>query len=167
MHNFINWMQQSLLLPDALRARLLRMLGYAVDSKARIASGVFIGSRKLRMAPRSFVNINCFLDGCDYIDLGEYVHLGPYVKILTGTHTYDHSVFRRGGNSVDVQKPVVIKRGSWIGMGALIMPGVVIEEGCIIGAGAVVTRSTEANGLYLGNPARRVKDLPLDAGQGG
>lgn len=160
MHNLINWFQQSLLVPDFIRAHMLRLLGYSIDKKARIASGVFLGSRNFQMGPRSFINVNCFLDGCSRIELGEYVHLGPHVKILTGTHTYDHSVLRRAGSSTDIFKPVIIKRGCWVGMGAIILPGVVLEEGCIIGAGAVVTRSTQANGLYLGNPAKRVRDLP-------
>lgn len=33
--------------------------------------------------------------------------------------------------------------------------------GGVIGAGAVVTKSTEPNGLYLGVPAKRVKDLEV------
>lgn len=40
------------------------------------------------------------------------------------------------------------------------MPGITIAEGCIIAAGAVVIRDTEQNGLYAGNPAKGVKDLP-------
>ncbi len=47
-------------------------------------------------------------------------------------------------------------------MGAIIMPGVTIAEGCVVAAGAVVTRSTEPNGLYAGNPAVRKKDLSTE-----
>jgi acetyltransferase-like isoleucine patch superfamily enzyme len=54
---------------------------------------------------------------------------------------------------------VRIGNGCWIGAGVTILPGVTIGEGCVIGAGSVVTRSTEANGLYVGMPARRVREL--------
>ena len=39
------------------------------------------------------------------------------------------------------------------------MPGVTISKGCVIGAGALVKESTEPNGLYVGCPAKRVKEL--------
>ena len=35
------------------------------------------------------------------------------------------------------------------------------RSGGVIGAGAVVTKSTEPNGLYLGVPAKRVRDLEV------
>ncbi|WP_407672032.1 acyltransferase [Noviherbaspirillum soli] len=112
------------------------------------------------MHSNTFVNVNCFLDGCARITLEEWVRLGPHVKILTGTHSYENSVLRRSPRSKNINLPVVIKRGSWVGMGAMLLPGVTIGEGCIIAAGAVVIKSTLPNGLYAGNPAKRLKDLP-------
>jgi len=44
------------------------------------------------------------------------------------------------------------------GVHATVIGGVIIEAGCIIGAGAVVTKSTEPNGIYAGVPARRIKE---------
>ena len=32
-----------------------------------------------------------------------------------------------------------------------------IERGCVIGAGSIVTKNCEANGVYVGNPAKREK----------
>ena len=59
-----------------------------------------------------------------------------------------------------VCKSVRIKRGSWLGLGSIILPGVTVAEGCVIGAGAVVTKDTEPHGFYTGVPAVRIKDLP-------
>jgi maltose O-acetyltransferase len=39
---------------------------------------------------------------------------------------------------------------------------VTVGEGCVIGAGAVLLSSTDKNALYVGVPARKVKDLPVD-----
>jgi acetyltransferase-like isoleucine patch superfamily enzyme len=44
-----------------------------------------------------------------------------------------------------------------IGMNATILPGVILAEGCVIGAGSVVTKSTEPNAVYVGNPATKIK----------
>lgn len=47
-----------------------------------------------------------------------------------------------------------VRRGSSIGSGAVILPGVEIGEGAMIGAGAVVTRDVPAGATVVGNPAR-------------
>lgn len=161
--NIVNYIQQSMLIPIFIRRHILKMTGFNIHWSARIASGVFIGSNKIIISEGVFVNLNCFLDGCECITIEEFVHVGPHVKMLTGSHTVNPGVLRRRGTSKNISKPIRIMKGSWIGMGAIILPGVTIGEGCVIGAGAVVVHSTEANGLYVGNPARRVKNLPIKA----
>ena len=39
------------------------------------------------------------------------------------------------------------------------MPGVTIRKGCVIGSDSLVLADTEPNGLYVGHPAKRIKDL--------
>jgi carbonic anhydrase/acetyltransferase-like protein (isoleucine patch superfamily) len=48
-----------------------------------------------------------------------------------------------------------------IGMGVIVLDGAVIEDEVMIGAGSMVTpgKRLEARGLYVGSPARRVRDL--------
>jgi carbonic anhydrase/acetyltransferase-like protein (isoleucine patch superfamily) len=48
-----------------------------------------------------------------------------------------------------------------VGIGAIVLDGVVVEDDLTIGAGAVVSpgKRLESGGLYLGNPARRVRKL--------
>lgn len=48
-----------------------------------------------------------------------------------------------------------------VGIGAIVLDGVVVEDDVVIGAGSVVTpgKTLESRGLYVGNPARRVRDL--------
>ena len=125
-----------------------------------IAENVHIGSNNLKMGKETFINVGRFIDSCSTVTLEDYVRCGPYVKILTGTHKYRNSVIRRVLADGLLAKPVTIKKGSWVGMGSIILPGVIIVEGCIIAAGSVVIKDTESNGLYAGNPAKRVKDLP-------
>jgi len=50
---------------------------------------------------------------------------------------------------------------SLIGMGATVMDGAIIEDHVFVGAGALVApnKRLESRGLYLGSPARRVRDL--------
>lgn len=48
-----------------------------------------------------------------------------------------------------------------VGIGAIVLDGVVVEDDVTIGAGAVVTpgKRLESGGLYVGNPARRAREL--------
>jgi len=48
-----------------------------------------------------------------------------------------------------------------IGIGAIVLDGVEVADDVIIGAGSVVTpgKRLESGGLYVGNPARRSRDL--------
>lgn len=51
-------------------------------------------------------------------------------------------------------KKTLIKKNSSIGANATIICGNNIEENCLIGAGAVVTKTTEKDCIYVGNPAK-------------
>lgn len=156
-----NSIQSTSLLPIPLRTFILYFAGVHIARSARIAEKVYIGSRKLIMGQKTFVNVGGFLDGCAPIIIEDYVRIGPYVKILTGSHKYRLYRIRRNPNDGVEAKEVHIQKGCWIGMGAIILPGVTIAEGCIIAAGSVVIKDTEPNGLYAGNPAKRVKDLEI------
>ena len=48
-----------------------------------------------------------------------------------------------------------------VGIGAIVLDGAVVEDEVMIGAGSVVTpgKRLASGGLYLGNPARRVREL--------
>jgi sugar O-acyltransferase (sialic acid O-acetyltransferase NeuD family) len=50
-----------------------------------------------------------------------------------------------------------IKSRSFIGSGAVLKEGIVVEEGTVVGAGSVLLRDTEAFGVYIGVPARRIR----------
>ena len=49
-----------------------------------------------------------------------------------------------------------------IGSGTVILPGINLEEGVAIGALSLVTKDCQAFGIYVGNPARRIKERKRD-----
>jgi acetyltransferase-like isoleucine patch superfamily enzyme len=55
-----------------------------------------------------------------------------------------------------------IRRGARVGGGAVLLPGIEIGEEAFIGAGAVVVRNVEPRTLMVGNPARRLRDVPKE-----
>lgn len=49
-----------------------------------------------------------------------------------------------------------------VGSGSVILPGVTLEEGVAIGALSLVNKNCKAFGIYVGNPARRIKERKRD-----
>ena len=57
---------------------------------------------------------------------------------------------------------ITIGRHAIVGTNSVVFPGVEIAEGCAIGALTLVTKSTIPWGIYVGNPARRIKERSRD-----
>ncbi len=54
--------------------------------------------------------------------------------------------------------PITLGKHVLIGTGCSVMPGVDIGEGCSFGSMTLINKSTEPWGIYMGIPARRVKE---------
>ncbi|TQF73507.1 acyltransferase [Rhodococcus spelaei] len=155
----ITIIQSSALVPVWLRILLL-LAGGAKVWGAGIYSGCHFGGKDIRMGLGTFVNRGVLFDCTAPITLGRQVAVGHRAQFITSTHEIGPAD-GRGGRVY--HRPIVVGDGCWIGAGATVLPGVTIGSGCIVGAGAVVTKDCEPNGVYAGNPARRIRDLPLDA----
>jgi acetyltransferase-like isoleucine patch superfamily enzyme len=60
------------------------------------------------------------------------------------------------------EKPISIEDDVWIGAVAIVLPGVTIGKGAIVGAGSVVTKNVPPYTIVAGNPARVIREIPLD-----
>lgn len=96
------------------------------------------------------------------ITLGNNVIFGPKTSIWTYNHDYNSPLSIPYGGE-DVLKPVVVGDHVWVGLGAVIMPGVTIGEGAIVGAGAVVTRDVPPCAIVGGNPAKVIATRDQEA----
>ena len=103
------------------------------------------------------VNPFCLLYGQGGLTIGDYVRIAAHTVIIPGNHNYarrDIPIYQQGNTMLGV----VIRDDVWIGAGVRVLDGVTVAEGCVIGAGSVVVKSTDPFGVYVGVPARRVKD---------
>lgn len=94
----------------------------------------------------------------DAVTIGDNCSIGPFVRIYTGTHGIGPGS-RRMQTPV-ISKPVTIGRGTWLGLGTIVLPGVSIGQGCVVAAGSVVATDIEANSYVAGNPATVTRSLP-------
>lgn len=150
----VNDVAMSPLVSRRTRTRMLRALGYDLGDVS-LESGSVIRCSTLTMGDGSFVNHGCFFASGDVV-LGRNVFIAKGVTLSTGDHELGPHEKRAG---TDTQSTIVIEDGCWLGVNVVVLQGVRIAAGCIIGAGAVVTKDTEPDGVYVGVPARRVRDL--------
>jgi serine acetyltransferase len=128
-------------------AHLRKVLGLP----ARFALGWRFRRRCLRwMGVRigdSYVGRDCLFDeeAPEFIDIGEGVTISS--RVIIATHD----------SSRNLAASVRVEDSAFIGIGAILLPGVTVGEGAVVGAGAVVTRSVAPGALVGGSPARPLR----------
>lgn len=122
---------------QAARYRLLRFKGYR-----NIARDVTIERN---------VNLDRVFPASIYIGAGSLV--ASSATILCHEHVY------RDPDDPDLplHRPTYIGQRCFIGVSAVILPGVTVGDDCIIGAGSVVAKDVPAGSMALGVPARVVR----------
>ena len=138
------------------------VFGHRADSQRYIhylrGKGMSIGEDVTIYAPTKTTIDECYPW---MITIGDHVRITQGVVILT--HDYSWSVFKTDFNGCVLGSSGAVNIGNnvFIGMNAIVTCGVTIGNNVIIGAGSVVTKDCEDNGVYAGNPARRIAELDV------
>ena len=90
------------------------------------------------------------------LSIGAHSMIGGGVLICGVNHGYALQGVPMRHQPVEAA-PIVIGQDVWIGMGAIILPGVTIGDGAVVGAGAVVTSDVPPWAVVTGVPARLAK----------
>jgi len=140
---------------DHIRQLLSEITGKQLDASTTILTPFNINLGLFtRIGKNVFINHDCTFLDIGGITIEDDVLIGPKVSVITESHPLNPSE----RNSLLV-KPVVIKRNAWIGVGAIILPGVTIGENAVVAAGAVVSKDVPANTVVAGVPAKVVKTI--------
>ena len=142
---------------ESVRAALYRWSGcdfaprVTLQGRPRLVGGGPIASRLhvgegCIIAPRVTFGLD------DTITLGRCVSIGPGATLYTATHGIGFGSQRM--NLAAASSPIIVENGVWIGMQAVILPGVTLGHGCIVSAGAVVMQDVPPDAFVVGNPAR-------------
>jgi len=93
----------------------------------------------------------------EFITIEDDVSLAGNNYLLAHSNPYPHfkNVFE------SYAAPVIIKKGAWLGIGAIILPGVTIGEYSVIAAGSVVSKSIPDRVIAGGMPAKVLKEIDL------
>lgn len=111
----------------------------------------------INIGEHTSIGAHNFLHGGGGIEIGANCLLGPYVSVFTENHRFSdlEAPIREQGEE---RRSVTIGDNVWIGAKSVVLAGVTLGSNSIIGAGAVVSQSVEPDSIYVGNPARKVRD---------
>lgn len=123
-----------------------------------VGRDVHITGDKINFDPADINNFHSFGIYYQAVDASITIGSGSYIAPNVGLITSNHSL-----SDPDLHMPgedIVIGEKCWIGMNAVIMPGVVLGDHTVVGAGAVVTKSFPEGWCVLaGTPAKIIKAI--------
>jgi len=138
----------------------------------------------VRLAPRGVINVlhrwrgvrmgaDCFIDPAAILETAypENITLGDDVRVTAGaiimTHIKPPHYLRDAGHVPVVLRPVVLEDHCFIGVNAVVMPGVTVGRAAVVASGAVVTTNVPPLTMVAGNPAKIVKRFDDSPSAGG
>ncbi len=115
-----------------------------------------VPSRALVIGDRCVIGLRCGIVAHESIEIGDDVWFGQDVFVTDANHGFAHLDVPIG-RQLGKHQPVSIGAGSWIGHGAVILPGTRIGRMSIVAAGAVVRGEVPDHCIVGGVPARVIR----------
>lgn len=138
---------------DEVRDKLRELTGRNIDVTTRIKLPFYTDfGQFIELGKNVFINLGCIFMDRGGITLEDNVLIGPGVKLITENHAEEPEL-----RCNVYSKPILIKKGAWLGAGATVLSGVTIGENAIVAAGAVVTKDVPDNTVVGGIPAKIIK----------
>jgi putative colanic acid biosynthesis acetyltransferase WcaF len=137
----------------AIRHLILRWLYRLKFGKSSaIEMGVrFYAPQKIEIGEYSIVHFDAFLDGRQYLEIGDSVDIGHQVNIFTLQHDIDDPQYKTEGGKV------IIKDYAVIGGRSTILPNVTIGKGAVVASGSIVTKNVSDYTVVGGIPAKPIR----------
>jgi len=118
----------------------------------------------LRIGDRCVIGRGSHIVAHQSVDIGDDVWTGPYVYITDQNHGYSDPDVPIG-RQLPVNRAVSIGAGSWLGAGAIVLPGARIGRNVVIAAGSVVRGEVADHTVVAGVPAKVVREHTTDGWQ--
>lgn len=138
---------------NRVRARLFhqaKQKGYSclsyISSKAFVWHNVEVGE-------------NCFIFENNVIQYG--VKLGDNIVLWSGNHIGHQTIIRDNAfisSHVVVSGYCEVGENCFLGVNSCVANNIKIAKDCLVGMGAVIHKDTEERKVYVGNPAKPIKD---------
>lgn len=136
-----------------LKVFILRLFGAKIGKRICLKPCVLIKSPwNLVIGDDCWIGEKVWIDNLDKVYIGSNVCISQGALLLTGNHDYTiPSMPYRNA-------PITIEDGAWVGGKATVCSGVTVHQNAILTVGSVATKDLEADGIYQGNPAVRIRE---------
>lgn len=134
------------------RVLLLKLFGAEIHGRPFVASSARVRMPwNLIMHDRSCLGENCECYNLTTIELKARCTIAQEVYLCAGTHDFSTTDLPL------VVGKIVIGEDAFVGVRALVLPGVVVGDGAVVGGGAVVSKDIEPWTIVAGNPAKLIR----------
>lgn len=131
----------------------MRLFGAKVGKGVVIKPSVNIKSPwRLVIGDHAWIGEFVWIDNLVNVQIGNNCCLSQGAFLLTGNHDYKKTSFDL------ITGSIVLENGVWIGAKAVVCPGVTCHSHAVLTVGSVATDDLDANGIYQGNPAVKVRE---------
>jgi len=189
MRKLINWILEFLVRKQLMGRRGVaihatarvnfRAVRYRPGSRIEVGEGSIVEGNLVCEREGACIVIGCntFIGGT-LLASASRIEVGNDVLIAWGGNIVDHNSHAIGWaqRKQDVKNwycgkkdwahvlvsPVRICDKAWVGLNVIIMKGVEIGEGAVVAAGSVVTKSVPPWTVVAGNPAREIREIPIE-----
>jgi putative colanic acid biosynthesis acetyltransferase WcaF len=145
---FCSWTPKFL---NAWRLMILKFFGATISGCPFVHSKAWIQVPwHLTMHHRACLGERSVAYSIGRIEIMEAATVAQEVYLCTGTHDFERTDMQLLTQSITIEK------NAFIGVRAMILPGVKIGENAIVGAQAVVCKNVPKNEIFAGNPARKI-----------
>lgn len=152
---------------------IMQFFGRSIEINASADSTIIIGKKNyfsnyvkigafnnatLSFGQNNFFNRNVLIVCLNNITIGSNNLFGPNVVIVDHNHKYDDPnklICKQGYTSA----PITIGSNIWISGNVTICQGVTIVDRVVIGANSVVSKDCNEPGVYVGIPAKKIRDI--------
>lgn len=165
----IAWVVRYLRNPNPLiSVQVLRAFGAVIGKKTTFKGCIFIDNAhedENSSGDLSHIKIgeNCYIGDGIYFDLSNEIILQDNVVISGKVSLITHSDCNRSEQLSKIFprkcKPIIIKKGTWVGFGATILSGTTLGEHSVLASRALLQSDMEPKTVYAGIPAKKIKNI--------
>jgi putative colanic acid biosynthesis acetyltransferase WcaF len=137
--------------PRRLRPSLLRAFGASIGNSVLIRNSVRIHRPWLiTIGDNCWIGEGAWLISSERITIESNVCVSQKVTLCSGSHDF------RSKSLQLIPKPILLRRGSWVCLGAYVLAGVTIGECSVVSAGAVARNSIPDYSIFIDGQIRPI-----------
>ena len=140
----------------------------SIDDNARIDDFTIIvaSGEPVTIGKNAHIASHCYVSGSHGFTMEDFAGISPGVLVFTSSDDYTGCKLTNptlprhliGGPC----GPVVLKKHVIIGAGTVVLPNIIIGTGSSVGASSLVKDSLDEWGIYVGSPAKRLRERKKD-----